>query len=222
MKQILKEWRKYLKAGGYENPDLGIPPMSYRDEDNLEQNIYSFDYDETLIRHKPDPEDPEFSITYDGLHEENIAKLRELAAAGHAVIIVTSRSKRTGDKHPWDSAPDPEELQAELDLPLTPVLDPEDADGEPKTIHYTYGDLKASKLARLGVVEHWDDDEEEVAAAEAAGIKANLVPSALEEGAIAKWWANKLHEAGFEVAPRMKKYLKDHPYMEPDGLQETN
>ena len=67
-----------------------------------------------------------------------------------------------------------------------------------------------------------DDDEEEVAAAEAAGIKANLVPSALEEGAIAKWWANKLHEAGLEIAPRMKKYLKDHPYMEPDGLQETN
>ena len=58
MKQILKEWRKYIA-----------------EEDNLEQNIYSFDYDETLIRHKPDPEDPEFSITYDGLHEENIAKL---------------------------------------------------------------------------------------------------------------------------------------------------
>ena len=61
-----------------------------------------------------------------------------------------------------------------------------------------------------------------IAAAEAAGIKANLVPSALEEGAIGKWWANKLHEAGLEVAPRMRKYLKNHPYMEPDGLQETN
>ena len=209
MKQILKEWRKYIA-----------------EEDNLEQNIYSFDYDETLIRHKPDPEDPEFSIVYDGPHEENIAKLRELAAAGHAVIIVTSRSKRTGDKHPWDTAPDPEELVAELDLPLTPVLDPGDdeneADEEPKTIHYTNGDLKAPKLLRLGVIEHWDDDKEELAAAEAAGITANPVPSALDEGAIAKWWANKLHEAGIEVAPRMRKYLKNHPYMEPDGLQETN
>ena len=209
MKQILKEWRKYIA-----------------EQDNLEQNIYSFDYDETLIRHKPDPEDPEFSIVYDGPHEENIAKLRELAAAGHAVIIVTSRSKRTGDKHPWDTAPDPEELVAELDLPLTPVLDPGDdeneADEEPKTIHYTNGDLKAPKLLRLGVIEHWDDDKEELAAAEAAGITANPVPSALDEGAIAKWWANKLHEAGIEVAPRMRKYLKNHPYMEPDGLQETN
>tara|TARA_R100000808_G_scaffold24847_1_gene58735 strand:- start:6991 stop:7572 length:582 start_codon:yes stop_codon:yes gene_type:complete len=191
MKQILKEWRKYIA-----------------EEDNLEQNIYSFDYDETLIRHKPDPEDPEFGIIYDGPHEENIAKLRELAAAGNKVLIVTSRSKRTGDKHPWDTAPDPEELVAELDLPV-------------ESVHYTHGDLKADTLLSLGVVEHWDDDEEEVAAAEAAGIKANLVPSALEEGAIARWWANKLHEAGFEVAPRMKKYLKKHPYMEPDGLQET-
>ena len=33
MKQILTEWRKYIA-----------------EEDNLEQNIYSFDYDETLIR----------------------------------------------------------------------------------------------------------------------------------------------------------------------------
>ena len=163
----------------------------------MEQNIYSFDYDETLIRLKPDPEDPEFSFVYDGPHEENIAKLRELAAAGHTVLIVTSRSKRTGDKHPWDTAPDPEELVAELDLPV-------------ESVHYPHGDLKADTLLSLGVVEHWDDDKEEMAAAEAAGIKANPADSSLEEGAIAKWWANKLHEAGFEVAPRMKKYLKNH------------
>ena len=191
MKQILTEWRKYIA-----------------EEANLEQNIYSFDYDETLIRHKPDPEDPEFSIVYDGLHEENIAKLRELAAAGNTALIVTSRSTRTGDKHPWDTAPDPEELVAELALPV-------------ESVHYTHGDLKADTLLSLGVVEHWDDDAEEIAAAEAAGIKANLGPSALEEGAVGRWWANKLHEAGYEVAPRMRKYLKNHSYMEPDGLQET-
>jgi hypothetical protein len=33
MKLLLENWRKYLRAGGYENPDLGIPPMSYREED---------------------------------------------------------------------------------------------------------------------------------------------------------------------------------------------
>ena len=189
MKLILENWKKFLNEE--------------------EKKTYSFDFDDTLIRYKPDPEDPEFSIVYDGLHEENIAKLRELASAGHTVLIVTSRAKRTGDKRPWDTAPDPEDLVAELDLPV-------------ESIHYTHGDLKADTLLSLGVVEHWDDDEEEVAAAEAAGIKANLVPSALEEGAIAKWWVNKLHEEGVEVAPRMKKYLKNHPYMEPHGLQDTN
>ena len=90
-----------------------------------------------------------------------------------------------------------------------------------ESVHNTHGDLKADTLLSLGVVEHWDDDAEEIAAAEAAGIKANLVPSALEEGAVGRWWANKLHEAGYEVAPRMRKYLKNHSYMEPDGLQET-
>lgn len=189
MKLLLENWKKFLNEA--------------------EKKTYSFDFDETLVTYKPDPEDPEFSIVYDGLHEENIAKLRELAAAGHTVLIVTSRAKRRGDKHPWDKAPDPEELVAELDLPV-------------ESIHYTRGDLKAETLLSLGVIEHWDDDPEEIAAAEAAGIKANLVPSALEEGAVGRWWVNKLHEEGVEVAPRMRKYLKNHPYMEPDGLQETN
>ena len=187
MKLILENWKNFLAEA--------------------EQKTYSFDYDDTLIRYKPDPEDPEFSIVYDGPHEENVAKLKELAAAGNKVIIVTSRAERTGEKRPWDTAPDPEELVAELNLPI-------------ESIHYTHGDLKADTLLSLGVVEHWDDDEEEVAAAEAAGIKANLVPSSLAEGAVARWWVNKLHEDGVEVAPKMRKYLKDHPYMEPDGLQE--
>ena len=189
MKLLLENWKNFLAEA--------------------EQKTYSFDYDDTLIRYKPDPEDPEFSIVYDGPHEENIAKLKELAAAGNKVIIVTSRAERTGEKRPWDTAPDPDQLVADLGLPV-------------KGIYYTRGDLKADTLLSLDVIEHWDDDEEEVAAAEAAGIKANLVPSALKEGAIAKWWVNKLHEDGVEIAPRMKKYLKKHPYMEPDGLQETN
>ena len=31
-------------------------------------------------------------------------------------------------------------------------------------------------------------------------------------------WRKYLNEE--KIDPRMKKYLKDHPYMEPDGLQE--
>ena len=43
-----------------------------------------------------------------------------------------------------------------------------------------------------------------------------------QKGSTVAGIVNKLNEAGFEVAPRMKKYLKKHPYMEPDVLQETN
>ena len=63
--------------------------------------------------------------------------------------------------------------------------------------------------------------EEEIAAAKEAGIKANFVPGDKEiRETMLSMWANKLQEAGIEPAPKMKKYLKDHPYMEPDGLQE--
>ena len=188
MKLILENWNKFLNEE--------------------KKGAYSFDYDETLIKYKTDPEDPEFSTVYDKPHEENIAKLRELATAGETVYIVTSRSKRTGDKYPWDTAPEPEELVADMNLPV-------------KSVHYTNGDLKAETLLSLGVIEHWDDDEEEIAAAEEAGIKANFVPGDKEiRETMLSMWANKLQEAGVEPTPKMKKYLKDHPYMEPDGLQE--
>ena len=188
MKLILENWNNFLSE--------------------QKKGAYSFDYDETLIKYKTDPEDPEFSTIYDKPHEENIAKLRELAAAGETVYIVTSRSKRTGDRHPWDTAPEPEELVADLNLPV-------------KSIHYTNGDLKAETLLSLGVIEHWDDDEEEIAAAQEAGIKANFVPGDEKiRETMLSMWANKLQEAGVEPSPKMKKYLKDHPYMEPDGLQE--
>ena len=188
MKLILENWNNFLSE--------------------QKKGAYSFDYDETLIKYKTDPEDPEFSTIYDKPHEENIAKLRELAAAGETVYIVTSRSKRTGDRYPWDTAPEPEELVADMNLPV-------------KSIHYTNGDLKAETLLSLGVIEHWDDDEEEIAAAKEAGIKANFVPGDEQiRETMLSMWANKLQEAGVEPSPKMKKYLKDHPYMEPDGLQE--
>ena len=143
MKQILTEWRKYIA-----------------EEDNLEQNIYSFDFDNTLIRYHT-LEDGD--VDYLGPHEENIALLKDLAAQGNKVIIVTSRSKSTRPKHDWDNAPTPEEAIEEFALPV-------------QEVHYTYGNLKADKLMELGVTKHWDDDEDEIAAAWAAGIDAVAVP----------------------------------------------
>ena len=146
MKLLLENWRKFLT-----------------EEDNLEQNIYSFDFDNTLIRYKT-LEDGD--VEYLGPHETNIQILKNLAEKGNRVIIVTSRSKLK-KKLPWDKAPTPEEAIQEFNLPV-------------EEVYYTAGDFKADKLLELGVSKHWDDDEEEVEAAEKAGIEAVLVP--VEEG----------------------------------------
>ena len=135
--------------------DLG----TITEENNLEQKIYSFDFDNTLIRYHT-LEDGD--VDYLGPHEENIALLKDLAAQGNKIIIITSRSPLRGPKHEWDTAPTPEEAIQEFGLPV-------------EEVHYTYGNLKADKLMELGVTKHWDDDDDEVAAAWAAGIEAEAV-----------------------------------------------
>tara|TARA_Y100000310_G_scaffold47326_1_gene43947 strand:+ start:1897 stop:2802 length:906 start_codon:yes stop_codon:yes gene_type:complete len=190
MKLILENWRNFLKAGGYTTPS-GIPPMRYRDEDDFEQKIYSFDFDNTLIRYRT-LEDGD--VEYLGPHEENIQLVKDLASEGNKVIIVTSRCKLVGEKKPWDDAPTPEELVAELALPI-------------KEIYYTYTNLKANKLVELGVSNHWDDDEDEIKAAEAAGIDAVLVPVEGEvTGRLRDKWINCLGaEADSEDLSESKK-----------------
>ena len=147
MKLLLENWRKYLS-----------------EEDNLEQDTYSFDFDNTLIRYHT-LEDGD--VEYLGPHEENIALLKDLAAQGNKIIIVTSRGPLRRPKYEWDKAPTPEEAIQEFGLPV-------------EEVHYTYGNLKADKLMELGVTKHWDDDDDEVAAARAAGIEAVVVP--VEDG----------------------------------------
>tara|TARA_R110002020_G_scaffold29001_3_gene91831 strand:- start:844 stop:1344 length:501 start_codon:yes stop_codon:yes gene_type:complete len=144
-----------------------------------EQKIYSFDFDSTLIRYRSDPDDPP-NVVYDGPHEENIQLAKQLAAQGNKIIIVTSRMEPQGPKKWWDDSPLPEDIISDHELPI-------------EAVYYTNGNLKADKLLELGVSKHWDDDEEEIAAAEEAGIEAVLVPS--EEGlteALRNKWINHL------------------------------
>ncbi|MAH51267.1 hypothetical protein CMI37_35950 [Candidatus Pacearchaeota archaeon] len=172
MKQILNEWRRYLK-----------------EEDQREQNVYSFDFDNTLIRYHT-LEDGD--VVYLGPHEENIQLVKDLAADGNKIIIVTSRCKLKGEKKPWDDTPTPEEAIIEFGLPI-------------EEVYYTYGDFKADKLVELGVIKHWDDDEEEVEAAEAAGIEAILVP--VEEGI-----TDRLRNKWCDYNEEMKKVWKTTNY----------
>ena len=166
--EIISRWQDQgvewilIKVDGIEGwvEAEAIEVETLSEEDNLEQNIYSFDFDNTLIRYHT-LEDGD--VEYLGPHEENIALLKDLAEQGNKVIIVTSRCKPTRPKYDWDKAPTPEEAIQEFGLPV-------------EEVHYTYGNLKADKLMELGVSKHWDDDDDEVAAAWAAGIEAVAVP----------------------------------------------
>ena len=99
-----------------------------------EQKIYSFDYDNTLVTYKIDPKNPDETI-YDKPHEENVSLVRELAAKGNKVIIVTSR-KQLLETLPWDTSPSPEQFVENLNLPI-------------EEVHYTQGCLKVQKLSWL-------------------------------------------------------------------------
>ena len=157
MKLILENWRQYIT------------------EEEEEQKLYSFDFDNTLIRYHT-LEDGD--IEYIGPHKENIQLAKDLAAEGNKVIIVTSRKAYApgSPKMPWDDSPSPEELIAQENLPI-------------EEIYYTGGNLKSDKLVELGVYKHWDDDEEEVEAARSAGVEAVLVPTdwGITEGLRNKW-----------------------------------
>ena len=168
MKLLLENWRNFLKED--QGFGEGEPPNKegwYKKQTIIVEEdvpVYSFDFDNTLIRYHT-LEDGD--VIYLGPHEENIQLVKKLAAEGNKIIIVTSRSKLKGEKMPWDDTPTPEEGIVEFELPV-------------EEVYYTHGDFKADKLVELGVSKHWDDDEEEVEAAEKAGIEAVLVPT--EEG----------------------------------------
>ena len=157
MKLLLENWRLYIT------------------EEEEEQKLYSFDFDNTLIRYNT-LEDGD--IEYIGPHKENIQLAKDLAAEGNKVIIVTSRKAYApgSPKMPWDDALSPEELIAQENLPI-------------EEVYYTGGNLKSDKLVELGVSKHWDDDEEEVEAARSAGVEAVLVPTdwGITEGLRNKW-----------------------------------
>jgi len=142
MKLILESWKKFLK-------------------EEKEKKIYSFDFDNTLAKYKIDPLDNERTV-YDGPHEENLNKLKQLVADGNTVYIVTARHKDEPLYH--DISPTPEGFVEEQNLTV---------DG----IYYTNGQLKAPKLLKLGVTEHWDDSKEEITAADAVGIRTHFVPT---------------------------------------------
>jgi hypothetical protein len=107
----------------------------------------SFDFDDTLMWIIPCPE---WGTREGGLNETTVAAMRAHADAGDKIIIVTSRHEK------WEHLDEPWRpstvagFVAEHNLPV-------------EEIHFTNGEFKAPLLVKLGVVKHFDDDEDELA-----------------------------------------------------------
>jgi uncharacterized HAD superfamily protein len=106
--------------------------------------LVTFDFDSTLTTPKRDSfawQDTSFWTTSSIPQQAVIDTMRELAEAGHDVMIVTTRSKR--------SRQGVEQFVEKHDLPV-------------QEIHCTEGEDKLPVLENLGSQLHFDDDVEEM------------------------------------------------------------
>jgi len=106
--------------------------------------LVTFDFDGTIKRHGFDPEDGCFSRDC-GLDPQALQAIRIFANEGVSVHIVTSRRPSTRK----------EVEEFVVNNNLSQFI---------SGIHFTDGELKKAILARLGSIQHFDDDPEELAA----------------------------------------------------------
>ena len=106
------------------------------------KTLVTFDFDGTIKRHGFDPEDGCFTRDC-GLDPHALQALRIFAEEGVSAHIVTSR--RSSTRH------EVEDFVTENNL--SNLID---------GIHFTDGELKVATLARLGSIQHFDDDPDEI------------------------------------------------------------
>ena len=142
MKQIFENWKRYLI------------------EDMYEPKTITFDFDNTIMMTRPDED---WGQVVDGPNEDVIELMKKHKVDGDRVIVVTSRMKANETGGPYD--------------PDHPAYMPSVAEYLEKQnvvvdqIIFTNGNLKVDKLIELGSDLHFDDDEEELDAADKEGIK---------------------------------------------------
>lgn len=112
----------------------------------------TFDFDDTLIEYVYDDE---YGFVHVGTNQEILEHLKEAKRAGCEVYIVTSRIRRQEKNRPFS-------------ISVKDWLEEENV--EVDGVYFTEGGLKAQTLLELGSILHYDDDPEEIYAAEHAGI----------------------------------------------------
>jgi len=143
MKKIFENWKKYLI------------------EDMYEPRVYTFDFDNTIMMTRPDDD---WGEVVDGPNDKIIKLMRKYKKNGDRVIVVTSRhqhmEKRGTGGHPAHHPaymPSVEEFTAKHNIPYDAIV-------------FTSGNMKVQYLLKTRSDLHYDDDEQELAAANEAGI----------------------------------------------------
>ena len=160
MKLLFENWREYLEE---------------ENEEEVAPAIVTFDFDSTLALSRWDDEMDDF--VYEGPHQEMIDKLFDYHKKGAVIYIVTSRNKELQDeKQRWfintPNSNRPVKYLPDYQMPVWKFV--KDNGLPVKDVIFTNGKLKAEAedgLVELGSDIHHDDDPEENAAAEKAGIR---------------------------------------------------
>ena len=142
MKQMLENWKRYLV------------------EDMYEPRTITFDFDNTIMMTRPDED---WGQVVDGPNKDVIKLMKKHKQMGDKVLVVTSRLKRNETGGPYDRdhpahMPSVADYLEKFNISVDDVI-------------FTDGDLKAEKLVELGSDLHFDDDEEELKAANEKNIK---------------------------------------------------
>lgn len=117
--------------------------------------LVSFDFDSTLTKPVKEDGDEFWHSSFENPRPEAVRRAKELAAEGHDVVIVTSRS-----------AVHANEVFAFVNEHRLDVAG----------VKFTDGDLKAKTLSNLGVNVHFDDAFSELEAIEETEVTGKLVP----------------------------------------------
>jgi len=112
----------------------------------------TFDFDHTLLEYTYDDQ---YGFVHIGTNQEILSHLKEAQRAGCKVYIVTARRKHEEKNRPFSMSVKDWLLHEGVDV-----------DG----VFFTDGGLKAQTLLELGSILHYDDDAEEIYAAQDAGI----------------------------------------------------
>ena len=167
MKFLFEKWRRYL----VEEEEL----EAQEEQEEQIPAIVTFDFDSTLSLSPWDDEEDDW--VYQGPHQELVDKLFAHSKEGSVVYIVTSRHREFQDEERrWytqrSNATPPKKYIPDYQIA---VWDFVKKVGLPiKDVIFTNGKIKADAedgLIELGADLHYDDDPEEIAAAQKAGIK---------------------------------------------------